>query len=101
MCGGGYSSSALGVRARKILAEKGITEDEIVTLDATVFMNKPETELDYDVVLVAPQIRHFMTKLKAAHPNCIYEICDMRSYGMMDAEAIIKQAKDVYQKAKS
>lgn len=60
----------------------------------------PTTEVsvygpEADIILLGPQVRFEMAKIKAQVPDRIVEPIDMRAYGMMDGKAVIEQVKKV------
>ena len=57
------------------------------TSEATIY--GPEA----DIVLLGPQVRFEMNKIKAQLPGKIVEPIDMRAYGMMDGKKVIEQVK--------
>lgn len=46
-----------------------------------------------DIILLGPQVRFEMKKIQAQLPDKIVEPIDMKAYGMMNGEAVIKQVK--------
>ena len=49
---------------------------------------------DADVVLLGPQIRFNLNKVRQQLPGKIVEVIDMKSYGLMDGAAIIEFCKN-------
>jgi len=89
-CSAGMSTSLLVTKMQKVAEAKGIEVSIEAYPEATM-----ETELDnVDAVLIGPQIKYLLRKLK--------KICDEKSvpisvintmdYGMMDGEKVLNQA---------
>lgn len=49
---------------------------------------------DADIILLGPQIRFNLNKVRKQLPDKIVEVIDMRAYGMMDGKAIIDLVKE-------
>jgi len=91
VCNAGMSTSLIVTRMQKEAAAQGV-ECEIKAFPVLEGMDG--IAKDYDVLLVGPQVRHALKPLKEAMGDTPVEVIDMRSYGMMDAKAILKQALD-------
>ncbi len=90
-CGAGMSSSLLVLKVRKAIREAGY--DYICEgYDSSSVINNTA---DADVVLVAPQVRHMLKKYKELIKNCPIESMDMTSYGSMNGEKILAQARQL------
>lgn len=93
ICAAGMSTSLLVQNMLKFADQ----EDLIEALPE----GKLESVIDnYDIVLVGPQIRYKFAgiqKIAKAH-NKAAELIDMKSYGAMDGEVVMKQAKDLFNK---
>lgn len=48
---------------------------------------------DADIILLGPQIRFNLNKVRGLLPGKIVEVIDMRAYGMLDGKAVINFAK--------
>ena len=48
---------------------------------------------DADIVLLGPQIRFNLNKVRGLLPGKIVEVMDMRAYGMLDGKAVINFVK--------
>jgi len=95
MCAGGYTTSALMAKMQKF-AEEG---DVIDAKGAASF----SAEVDnYDVFLVGPQVRHLYKKIEAeaySKGKAVGQI-DPRQYALMDGEAMMKQARELFEQRK-
>lgn len=49
---------------------------------------------DADIILLGPQIRFNLNKVRKQLPDKIFEAIDMRAYGMTDGRAIIDLVKE-------
>lgn len=48
-----------------------------------------EHEKDADMVLLGPQVRYMLGKVKEDCPNCAVEAIDRKAYGTMDGKSMI------------
>lgn len=89
VCAAGMSTSLLVNKMRAAAAEIGY-ECEInaypVSEAATVGKNA-------DIVLLGPQVRYNLAKVKEQCPHCPVEAIDMTAYGMMDGKKVLLAAK--------
>lgn len=46
-----------------------------------------------DVILLGPQVRFALNKVKQTFPDIPCDVIDMRSYGMMDGTGVIKNVE--------
>lgn len=52
--------------------------------------------LDWDIVMLGPQVRHQLTGLqKAAEGKVPVEVINMRDYGMMNGANVLKRALEI------
>lgn len=88
-CNAGMSTSLLVTRMQKAAAEKGI-EAEITAVgvsEAEMIM------LDWDIVLLGPQVRHQIKLLTTkADGKVPVKVIDMRDYGLMNGEKVLEDA---------
>lgn len=88
-CAAGMSTSLLVTKMQQY-ADSINYECEIEahpTSEASVY--GPEA----DIILLGPQVRFELNKIKAQLPGKIVEPIDMRAYGMMDGKKVIEQVK--------
>lgn len=88
MCNGGISTGVL-VNKMKEEANRIGYECEI---NAYAVSDAAQRGADADVILLGPQIRFNVAKVKE-QVTCPVEAIDMRAYGIMDGAAILQQAK--------
>lgn len=89
LCNMGLSTSAL-MKKMKNHAEKIGFECEISAHPVTEAVKVGEKA---DCLLLGPQISYQMDRVKKILPDKPIEGIDMRSYGMLDGEAVLNQAK--------
>ncbi|MCF0113934.1 MAG: PTS sugar transporter subunit IIB [Erysipelotrichaceae bacterium] len=94
ICGAGMSSSLLVLKMRTA-AEKLGYECEINAYPVVDAVKMGETA---DVLLMGPQIR-FEFKKVAAQLKCPAEVIEMRDYGTMNGEAVLKRAIELIEGA--
>lgn len=88
-CAAGMSTSLLVTRMKKAAAEKGKDYE----IEAYPVSKYDELASSAAVILIGPQIRFQLNKLKEAHPD--YKIAEipMQMYGMMDGEGVLALAE--------
>lgn len=88
VCNAGMSTSVLVARMEKAAKAKNM-EVEIAAFPLT----QAEKEInEWDIVLLGPQVRHCLSQLKKYSNGTPIEIIDMRDYGLMNGENVLKQA---------
>ncbi len=88
LCAAGMSTSLL---VTKIQAEAQRQNYEL-SIEAFPVAKYAEATQDADVVLLGPQIRYELNRIKAA-VSVPVEAIDMTAYGMMDGPKVIAQIK--------
>ena len=88
-CSAGMSTSVMVKKMQDAAKEQGYdcqiaaySVSEATTYGATA-----------DIVLLGPQIRFNLNKVRGLLPDKIVEVIDMKAYGMMDGKAIINFVK--------
>ncbi len=89
LCAAGMSTSMLVSKMQKAAADMGFES----TIAAYALGDAPNVVPAADIVLLGPQVRFNQKKLQTAYPGKIVECIDMRDYGTMNGEAVIKFAK--------
>ena len=87
MCAAGASTSMLVQRMQRAAEQQGFE----CTIEAHP-VNQAAEFADSDVILLGPQVRFELNKVKA-QVNCPVESIDMMAYGTMNGEAVLKQAR--------
>lgn len=95
-CGAGMSSSLLVTKVREA-AQKVNLECNINAYSLMLAETKGK---DADCILVGPQVRLSIDKLKTQFPNTPIEMIDMEAYGLMNGMAVLKQAVRMIKQAK-
>ncbi|MDQ0363268.1 PTS sugar transporter subunit IIB [Breznakia pachnodae] len=90
ICAAGMSTSLL-VEKMKVAAEKQGYEADIA---AYAVAEANEVTKHADIVLLGPQIRFQLAKIKEM-ASCPVEAIDMTAYGMIDGESIINHVRKV------
>ena len=97
-CSAGMSTSLLVTRMKKVAEAKGID----VSIDAfpEVDMQKQLDEEQVDVVLIGPQIKYLLKKLKKLcdEKDVPISVINYIDYGMMDGEKVLNQALEMMEK---
>lgn len=91
LCAAGMSTSLLVTKMQKAAEEEGIECD----INAYSIAQAKEVGADADIILLGPQVRFNLAKVKEQCPNCPVESIDMAAYGMMDGAKVIKRVKEV------
>lgn len=87
MCAAGASTSMLVKRMQQAAEQQGFE----CTIEAHP-VNQATEFADSDVILLGPQVRFELNKVKG-QVNCPVEPIDMMAYGTMNGEAVLKQAR--------
>lgn len=87
-CSAGMSTSMMVQRMQTVAKERGI-EAEIWAV--------PEAQADAeaykaDAILLGPQVRFLLDKIKSVAGDTPVEVIDMAAYGMMNGEKVLDQA---------
>ena len=88
-CAAGMSTSLL-VNKMKAEAEKKGADYVIAAYSLN---DAPKQAPLADVILIGPQVRFALEKLKKEYPGKPIEAIDMRSYGLMDGKAVLALAE--------
>ena len=88
VCAAGASTSMLADKMQKEADARGIE----ASVRAVAEQQAAIDGADADVVLVGPQMRFKVDAIKAMFPGKPVTDIDMRSYGMMDAPAVLDKA---------
>jgi PTS system cellobiose-specific IIB component len=85
ICAAGMSTGLLVNKMIKIANEEKLD----IIIQAYPIAEAPQIVPSADIVLVGPQIRYEMPKLRANYPDKIIELIDMRVYGTLDAKSLL------------
>lgn len=88
LCSNGMSTSAMAKRMQDYADEIGYKA--VISAHGVATAKSHE---DADVIMLGPQIRFNLAKVKAEVPNTRVEVIDMSAYGMMDAKAVLEAAQ--------
>lgn len=88
ICGGGMSSSILEHRMQEVAKALGY-ECEVHAYGVTQIDKVAPLA---DIILIGPQIRFYLSKIRQSYPDKIIEVMDMRDYGSMNGEKILNHA---------
>lgn len=89
VCAAGMSTSLLVNKMRAAAAEMNY-ECEI---NAYPISEAQSAGAKADIVLLGPQVRYNLAKVKEQCPHCPVEAIDMTAYGMMDGKKVLMSAK--------
>lgn len=93
-CASGMSTSLLVEKMKKAALEQGI-EAEIWAVGANeVKANANRT----DIILLGPQVRYAQRKIESEAPEVPVAHIDMKDYGMMNGQSVLKQALAILEK---
>lgn len=89
VCSAGMSTSML-VKKMMDAAEK---ENYEIKVEAHSISEARSIGSGWDVILLGPQVKFQLKEMRNAFPEKPVDSIEMRSYGRMDGEAVVKQAK--------
>lgn len=91
LCAAGMSTSML-VKKMVEAAKKLNYECEINAYAVVEARRRGE---DADIVLLGPQVRFSLEKVKADCPHCPVEVIDMLAYGKIDGNQVIHRVMEI------
>ncbi|MBE6831289.1 MULTISPECIES: PTS sugar transporter subunit IIB [Eubacteriales] len=91
LCVAGMSTSLLVSRMQNAAKET----DFPCEIQAYGVAEAPNVIPGADVVLLGPQVRYMLSKLKKEYPDKKIEAVDMRIYGMVDGKQALMQARKI------
>ncbi|WP_312692630.1 PTS sugar transporter subunit IIB [Caproiciproducens sp.] len=91
LCVAGMSTSLLVSKMQAAAKETGFPCE----IQAYGVAEAPNVIPDADVVLLGPQVRYILTKLKKEYPDNKIDAIDMRTYGMVDGKQALAQARKI------
>lgn len=87
-CAGGMSTSLLVNKMREAAAKLGKDYE----INAYGLASEEKYVPNADCVLIGPQVRYALNKLKEKYPDTPIDSIDMRTYGTMDGAGAVQQA---------
>lgn len=91
LCAAGMSTSMLVIKMKKYAESEGYDCE----IDAHAVSEAKQYGAEADIVLLGPQVRFNLAKVKEQCPNCPVEAIDMAAYGAMDGAKVIRRVKEV------
>ena len=95
-CASGMSTSLLVEKMIKAASEQGIEADIWAVGANEVKANAAKA----DIILLGPQVRYAQRKIEAEAPGVPVAHIDMKDYGMMNGQSVLKQALELIQTKK-
>ena len=89
VCSAGMSTSMLVKRVQ----DAAKIQNYEIEIDAFSISQARTIGHKWDVILLGPQVRYLLKEMKASFPNKPVEAIEMRTYGRMDGEAVLRLAK--------
>ena len=90
-CSQGMSSSVL-VRKMKEYIKNANLDASVKSSNVSRVLSG---EIDFDILLLGPQIRAEKKKLQNAFPEKQIDVIEMVSYGRLDGESVVKKALSI------
>jgi len=90
-CAAGMSTSLLVSKMQKAAAAKGLDYEIAAHPLSEVDIHGPEAS----IILLGPQVRFKLNEIKAKFADKPVEAIEMRDYGMMNGENVIKHVAEV------
>lgn len=91
VCAAGMSTSLLMNKMREYAASVNYDME----VDAQPVSTVDENGKDADVILLGPQIRFNLNKVKGLFPDKPVEAIDIHAYGTMNGEKVVNQVKGI------
>ncbi len=88
ICNLGMSTSLLVTNMKKAAADRGVDVD----INAYAIGEASTKGADADVILLGPQIRFQLAKVKAIFPDKPVDVIDMKAYGTVDGKKALDEA---------
>ena len=92
LCSGGMSTSVLAKKMQEVADKAGLE----ATITAHGVSQVIEVAHDVDVILLGPQIRYTLEKIKGQLPDVPVAVIDMKDYGKMNSQSVIESAKKMW-----
>ncbi len=89
LCNMGLSTSALVTKMKNYAKEKGYDYD----IEAFPFMEAESVGVEADCILIGPQIRFNLEKVKKMFPTIPSSDIEMIAYGTLDGGKVIEYAR--------
>lgn len=98
VCNLGASTSVMVSKMREVVEHSEKLKNQNIRIDARNAGELNTYIVDYDLVLIGPQMKHKLGDLSAiaAQHNKPIEIIDSNAYGLADGAQILKQALYLY-----
>ena len=90
VCNAGMSTSLLVTKMKEAASSMGL-ECEI---SAHPITEVKERGADCDIILLGPQVRFQLSKVKQMLPEKLVDVIDIQAYGTMDGAKVIAKAKE-------
>lgn len=91
VCNAGMSTSMLVAKMKKAAEKDGIE----VSIEANPLSDAKAQIQETDIVLLGPQIRYELDNVRKIAGSTPVEAIDMKDYGMMNGEKVLKHALEV------
>ncbi len=91
VCSAGMSTSML-IKKMLAAAQK---ENIDIEVEAHSISEAKAIGDQWDIILLGPQVKFQLKDMRQAFPNKPIDAIEMRSYGRMDGEAVLKQAREL------
>lgn len=91
VCNAGMSTSMLVAKMKKAAEKDGIE----VSIEAKPLSDAKAQIQETDIVLLGPQIRYELENVRKIAGSTPVEAIDMKDYGMMNGEKVLKHALEV------
>ncbi|GCF93537.1 PTS sugar transporter subunit IIB [Enterococcus florum] len=94
VCSAGMSTSLLVTKMEKAAADQGVEADIFAVSASEADEKLEDAAKPVDVLLLGPQVRFMKAQFeeKLAGKNIPLDVIDMKDYGMMNGESVLKTA---------
>lgn len=91
VCSAGMTTSLLVKKMEKYTEEIGYEAQ----INAYSISEVSRFGKDADIILLGPQVRFNLEKVKKEFPDKVVDVIDMRDYGTMNGEKVINKVKEL------
>lgn len=90
LCSAGMSTSLLVTKMKDAANTQGLQYDI-----SAHSVSDAQLHRDADIILLGPQVRFQLERVKEDCPNVVVDVIDMQVYGRIDGAAVVEKVKEI------